>query len=399
MNFFESVSSAFSSIMGNKMRSILTALGIIIGVAAVIMITAIGMGFQQSVRDDFEKLGLDGLYINVRYDKEVKFSDYLKLEDCDLIKQHPNVSYVAPSFSSVGSAHLKNEEETERLYITGTNDKYRFVQNIELKHGRFLTQNDVDNRSQVIVIDENLSKKVFGRANGVGGKIKVEFWFGSVDLTVVGITKSEEYGVMFNMSSEGFVPVTTMMDLWGGAITIDTIYVMTKNKEIMDTTALELNKLLEISHNTKDVYNVNRIFQGVDTIYQVLDGITAFVGLVAFISLIVGGIGVMNIMLVTVTERTREIGIRKSLGATNGNIRFQFLVEAMILTGIGGIIGIIIGYAGAFGIGTAFKINPSIDVLIVLVSVVVSCGIGVCFGVYPAGKAAKLDPIEALRYE
>ena len=398
MNVIESLVSALSSVLANKMRSVLTMLGIIIGISSVIMITAIGIGFQQSVQDEFDAMGLDGLQVTVRQGRELRDSDFLRLEDQDIILQHPNVRLTAPIGQRMAHAPLPGGEDSQLVFIVWANEHVLSVQHMELLYGRSIVAQDVINRTDIIVIEESLARMVFGRTNVVGETIDIRFWFGTHTFTIVGITESDIFNEMFGAPPVTLLPITTAMDLYN-TTTVDTITFMVHDNDLMDLTAVEVNRLLELDRQTEGNYNVAHLMQGIDVLFDVLAGITAFVGLVGGISLLVGGIGVMNIMLVTVTERTREIGIRKSLGATNGNIRFQFLIEAMILTAIGGFIGILLGYGGAFALGGAIGVTPSIDVLIIIGTVLISSGIGIAFGVYPASKAAKLDPIEALRYE
>lgn len=399
MSIIESIFSAVGSVMSNKMRSVLTMLGIIIGIAAVIMITSIGQGFQDSVNSSFESLGAVGLQVSVRYDDEITAADRLTMDDVALIQSHPDVTGAAPLISVTGRVQLKNPAETAQIYFMGSTESYRNVQEVDTRYGRFLADIDVSTRSPVIVIDDNLARRIFGRSNVVGETIHASFWFGTADLVVIGVYKLDDFGIaMFEMPSIAYMPITSLMK-FSNSEYVDNIYVSGRDRDRLDQTAAEIGALLSIKHRNEKKYNVQNLMQQMDTINNVLGTITSFVGLVAAISLIVGGIGVMNIMLVTVTERTREIGIRKSLGATDGNIQMQFLIEAVILSGIGGLIGIIIGYFGGFALGGVIGLTPSISIPTVILTVAVSSVIGIIFGVYPAGKASRLDPIEALRYE
>ena len=399
MSVIESIFSAISSVMANKMRSILTMLGIIIGISAVILITSIGQGFQSEINSAFESLGSVGLQVSVRYDNETTASDLLTMEDVELIKSHPDVTNAAPLNTSTGRVQLRNPSQSTRVIFMGSTETYRQVQNVETRHGRFLAEIDISTNSPVVIIDDNLARRIFGRSNVVGETINASFWFGMVEMTVIGVYRSDDFGIaMFDMPTIAYMPITTLMR-YSNTENVDTIFVNGRDRDNLDQTASEIARLLSIKNNNTRRYSVQNLMQQMDIINNILSTITSFVGLVAAISLFVGGIGVMNIMLVTVTERTREIGIRKSLGATDGNIKVQFLIKAVILTVIGGIIGILLGYFGGFAIGGIIGLTPAVSIPTVMLTVFVSSAIGIMFGVYPAGKAAKLDPIEALRYE
>jgi len=373
-------------------------LGIIIGISSVIMITSIGSGFQSSVTEQFEQLGMSGLRLYMNWQEEVSPTDLLRLSDLDIIKSHPHVTHAAPVWEAGGSVFLRNPRETERCFFVGTTDEFRLVERVELIHGRFLAAPDITNGAYVAVIDEALSRRVFGRSNSIGERIRVSFWSGNMELTVVGITKAPEFSDIFTVPAFIHMPVTTLMNLYNTEH-IDGFYINVADTERMADVARELPRLISLVRGNENKYIVYNMLGEMDLISDTLGYVTGFVVLVAAISLLVGGIGVMNIMLVTVTERTREIGVRKSLGATEGNILFQFLMEAIILTVIGGLTGIIIGYLGAFVLGDMIGIIPQASVVTITLTVMVSSLIGIISGVYPAYKASMLDPINALRYE
>ncbi|MDO4301845.1 MAG: ABC transporter permease [Clostridia bacterium] len=410
MNIIEQITSAFTNVFSNKMRTFLTMLGIIIGISSVIMITSIGIGIKSMMDSEFDKLGSNLIVIYLKsWMNNVKDKDYLTDEDLELIKNHPNIEYAAPYISTSAEVDLRNQS---KLYcsITGTTKEYKNQGNFELKYGRFL--NDADNigGTKAAVISEWMAKAMFGYTNVTGKTFKVDFDDYSDTLTIVGVLKSNEDDMGFvstYSSGEIFMPIKKVYDYKDedDKDIIDNIYAGVKDTSKLTQTNKEILRLLEVKHNNSDYYAIESYMDQVKLITKVINGITAFIGFVAAISLLVGGIGVMNIMLVTVTERTREIGIRKSLGATNSNIRTQFLIEAVILSLTGGIIGVIIGYLSSIGIGLIIsaaadiQFTPVLSIFIITLVVIISSSIGIIFGVYPAAKAAKLDPIEALRYE
>lgn len=410
MNIIEQIRSAFSNVFSNKMRTFLTMLGIIIGISSVIMITSVGVGIKTMMDSEFDKLGSNLIVIYLKgWMNNVKDKDYLTDEDVELIKSHPNIEYVTPYISSNAEVTLRNQS---KLYcsVTGTTAEYRNQGNMDLAWGRFLNASDNIGGTRSAVIDEWMAKAMFGYTNVVGKTFRAEFGDYEDTLTIVGVLETDEddMGVVSTHSQgEIFMPIKKVYDYKDSEDKdiIDNIYAGVKDTDKLTQTSNEILRLLSISHDNTDYYAIESYMDQVKMITKIIDGITAFIGFVAAISLVVGGVGVMNIMLVTVTERTREIGIRKSLGATNGNIRTQFLIEAIILSLTGGLIGVILGYLGSLAIGAVVSVLANIDftpvlsLYIITMVVIISSSIGIVFGVYPATKAAKLDPIEALRYE
>lgn len=404
MNVLESISSAAHSVLSNRMRSVLTMLGIIIGIAAVIMITSIGQGFQNSISEVFADIGAGTIQVQVRQNlaTPITSSDFLTLDSVNFLSSHPDLHSVTPISSAGGRVQLRNPAETVHVDIVGTTETFMDVQSLDIRFGRNLTEFDVERAAPVAVIDSRLARRVFGYTNIVGETIRTTFWFGTVDLMVVGVYRLKGFDIgmgAFEIPSTVLVPITYLQRIMNSVNRVDVIFVNAATVDRLEQTAEEVYRLLSLKHGNENRYSVTPLMAQMDIISDVIGMVTGFVGLVAFISLAVGGIGVMNIMLVTVTERTREIGIRKSLGATDGNIQFQFLVEAMILTVSGGVIGILLGYYGAFALGGLIGLVPAISIPTVVMAVLVSSLTGIIFGVYPARKAAKLDPIEALKYE
>jgi putative ABC transport system permease protein len=394
----ESVTSSFVNVLGNKMRSVLTMLGIVIGIGAVIMITSIGDGVKAQTQSQLSDLGMDSIAVTVKNTVDTRQSDLLTLSDMEVVAVPDNVKCVVPIFTASGQSDLRVPGEKKNVVVIGATSDFQQVQPLTLLEGRSLTQTDVDNRTGVAIIESDFAVKLFGRTDVMGEEFSVSLYAGKKTFTIVGISKPANFSEFFEQPTQIFVPITTAMDYYG-TNRIDSLYFLVHDQSKAEKTIAQVNMLLSNKHNNEDMYQFQNWRDTADQLNDVLNQVTMFVALVASIALIVGGIGIMNIMLVTVTERTREIGIRKSLGATNGNILFQFLAEAMILTVIGGIIGIAFGYAGSFLISLAVNITPEMSPLIIAGTVAVSSVIGIVFGVYPANKAAALDPIEALRYE
>nr|WP_317359129.1 ABC transporter permease [uncultured Tyzzerella sp.] len=409
MTIFENISAAIASVFSNKMRTFLTMIGIIIGVSSVITITALGKGFEDTISNTFEILNSKALQIMPNWGASLTAKDKIFIDDVDSLKSHPNIKYVSGYFSESGNVTLKNPDETDIVNIMSSDVEFSYMQKnfFKIKYGRMFTQQENNTKAKVCLIDENLAVKIFGRKDVVDEEIEVFINNKDYKFKVVGVTDGENANLMGNIIP---VPINTLLDIYNKK-EIDMLYIEVNDTTNLTRTKNEIARILAANHNTTDdKYTALSNMEQVNQIEGVIKMFTAFVSFVGGISLLVGGIGVMNIMLVTVTERTREIGIRKSLGATNSNIKTQFLIESMFICILGGIIGIAVGYITSIMIGnalegyftavTGMKTSPprlslSSSTIIMIISTIV----GVVFGVYPAGKAAKLDPIEALRYE
>ena len=404
MLFFESVQIALKAIVSNKLRSFLTMLGIIIGVAAVISMVSIGMGVRSNVQSSIASLGSNMLIVtpgapNTKGVRGAAGSrKTLKYEDAQAIKKHiKNIDYVSPTVSA--SYQIVNGHQNWNSSVMGVTPEYMGIQSLEVSAGSFITQENVDKRARVAVIGTTVATNLFGQENPIGKSIRVN----NQPFRVVGLLKSKGQSSMGQDQDDTvIVPITTAMNRLMALTYVRTINVQVSSPDKMDQVEDEIEQLLRTRHKLNgkdDDFTVRNLTSLMETMTQTTTMITLLLGSIAGISLLVGGIGIMNIMMVSVTERTREIGIRKALGATFSNIMLQFLIESITVGVVGGVIGIFVGVAGAKAIAYFGNFTTVVTALPIIVSFAFSVGIGLFFGIYPARKAAKLDPIEALRYE
>ncbi len=403
MNLMESFISAIQSVRSNKMRSFLTMLGIIIGISSVITIVSIGQGGKEAIVGEFDDLGTNVINVNVKStDNNIEDRDYLTLKDAALIKEKiPEVTSVVPATGAMG--HMKTDKDNKFSEIDGITHEFNKLMKVDMLAGRFLNEGDILSSRNVIVIDEITAAKLFKNAEkAIGQKIKVTIGDNNTNLTVIGVAESSSgsMAAMFgdNYPGLGYVPITISERVFPDP-KITFFSVMLENMDNSKEIATKIVHLLEQTHRNEGKYAAEEGFKELEMLENVLNIFTMVIGAIAGISLIVGGIGVMNIMLVSVTERTREIGIRKALGAKNKDIMLQFLTESLILCLIGGIIGMTLGVSLGYLVGKAINIPLGVSPSIILIAFGFSSAVGIFFGLYPANKAAKLDPIEALRYE
>jgi putative ABC transport system permease protein len=401
INFAENFKMALDSIRANKLRSFLTMLGIIIGISSVITILSLGAGGTASITGQFEKIGASTVSIQVNEQKSQK-SDYFGLKDTDmLIKKISSVKFASPVTQIQGS--IETSKKSKMSIIAGGNDDLQQINGLEMLYGRFFSQRDYLKGNNVIVIDQVSAKNLFGYEDVVGQSVNMGSPLSPKKAKIIGVSKSS--GLLF--AGEGtempifvYTPVTFMQKLYPNML-IGSINIIASSKDKTEEAGnLSLRILENIHHNQdRDVYKAESVMKQLDQINSIFAIFTSFIAAVASIALLVGGIGVMNIMLVSVTERTREIGIRKALGATTHTILTQFLTESVIITVIGGLIGLILGIVSAYGLGSIANITPVISPIAVIGVILFSSVVGIFFGIYPARKAAKLNPIDALRYE
>ena len=400
----ESFLMAWESLIANKMSSILTMLGIIIGVAAVIALVSIGNGVKQDIQNSISSLGSNLLMVmpgaprtpGVRPSqgsmKSLKVSDYQAISKLDGVKAAS--PYTANSYVTIYQS--KNWTTT----VSGVSSNFQDVNNWTMAEGRFISSKNVENRERVAVVGQTVVKNLFAGEDPVGKEIRVK----NIPFRVIGVLNSKGNGTMGNDQDDViFIPYTTAMERVEGVDYLRMVYVVASDDNGIDRLQSDIENLLRVRHSIKDTnlddFNIQNMKSIMETMEQTTGTLTLFLGAVAAISLVVGGIGIMNIMLVSVTERTREIGIRKALGATYFVIVTQFLIEAVVISLMGGLIGIALGIGASKLIGLASGMSTVISVPTIVLSFAFSMAIGLVFGIYPARKAAKLNPIDALHYE
>lgn len=409
MNFLESLKSAFQSIKGNKIRSFLTMLGIIIGISSVITMSSIGKGGQHNITGDLKSSGYGKFNISVdKSDENFRWKYLLDEKIVEKLKKSNKFRWVSPKISIGLVAKLKDGKRKEVIRVNPTNYDFEKIDEIELLYGRNILNFEYENGEQVITIDNVTAKTFFGdEKSAVGKKFDLsKGWKGGTKTyRVVGVFKNPFEKMIKVMGGKrvprfGRIPISTYEKLYDKQkLGYTTVILEGKNPENINQSILEAKNILSDVTENSEIYDISAENNKASSFDNILTTINIFVTFVAGISLFVGGIGVMNIMLVSVVERTKEIGIRKAIGATNFDILLQFLMESVILTAIGGISGIILGVLLAILLGNLIGIIPIFSVFTIIISFVISMLIGVIFGVAPAKKASDLNPIDALRAE
>ncbi|MBQ7075953.1 MAG: ABC transporter permease [Clostridia bacterium] len=391
MNIKQSFILAMKSLKASKMRSFLTMLGIIIGVAAVIVLVSIVDGFSNTMLDAFESAGLNIVNVNVRGRGSSRTVDP---DDMITFAEDNDEYIIGISPSVMASVTLKVDTENNQTTVTGVNEYYKDIKELEMGNGRFLQYIDVERRQKVCVIGSYIAKNYFGTLSCVGEKMKIN----GNDYTVVGILNESAESEEGSADDIVYIPYTCATLLSRQRTVSPYVVAATSKDDVTRVKRLVENYLYSVFDNS-DLYTVTAVADLVDTVDELMGTLTGILVGIAGISLLVGGIGIMNIMLVSVTERTREIGIRKSLGAKPWDIMSQFVVEAATTSSMGGFIGIAFGCIASIVAGKILGVNATPSVLAILVAFTVSVAIGMFFGYFPAKKASKLNPIDALRYD
>ena len=399
----ENMQMAFFAIRINKMRSILTMLGIIIGIGSVISIVSIGDTMRAMFADLYKNVGLTQAYVSIGYwVDDTRQGDYFTLDEMEQVKEafSDEIAYIDSSASASAKAVYKRTSID--FSYEGIDWNYQDVQPVNMVYGRYLNEGDILGRKKNVVMDTDSALKLFGVEDAVGRTFRTTLYGTTDDFTVVGVYRKEInafQAMMMGQSKDGsaFIPYTLLT--WPNDY-FYSLHVYAREGVNLDDFFGQLQAYCAKLHsrNPNDLY-VQTAVQEMNMVDSIMGGLSAAVGGIAAISLVVGGIGIMNIMLVSVTERTREIGIRKALGARTRDVMVQFLTESAILSACGGLIGVILGVSLVAAGGTALGMKVVIRPLIVVIAVGFSAVVGIFFGLYPASKAAKSDPIDALRYE
>ena len=416
MNITESLKIAVKCIKANWMRSVLTMLGIIIGITSVIMIVGAGTGVRDYIVGLIEDMGSNAVLVSVDTTQATD-NDYITLDDVDNIKAKVSgVERCSPMLMGFGNATIDATATEATVMMVGVNSDVQFAMTNTCEYGRFFTDEEYAANAPIAVMGLESAKTAFGYEDATGQSITVSSSGKSMKIKVCGVANIDamvnslgggtSIGSMFQTNSDKpmialFMPCTTLTQITGASANLSNVFVIAEEGKDYDTVGNATVNYLKAVHGnySNGMYTAQNMATYIEIVDIIMKVLTIFIAGVGAISLIVGGIGVMNIMLVSVTERTREIGIRKSLGAKTRVITMQFLTESVILCLIGGFIGVVLGVAGAFAACSIIDITPKISIWLILLALLFSSGVGLFFGIYPAKKAAQLSPIDALRSE
>lgn len=416
MNISESLKIAIKCIKANWMRSLLTMLGIIIGITSVIIIVGAGTGVRDYIVSLIEDMGSNAVLVSVDT-AQASESDYITLDDVANIKDKVNgVERCSPMLMGFGQGVVDKTATEVTAMLVGVNSDVQFAMTNTCEYGRFFTDEEYEANAPIAVMGLESAKDVYGYKDVTNETITVTSSGKTIKVKVVGVANvdgltsalggSGGFSSIFKSKSDKptialFMPCTTVAQVTGTKALLSSVFVIAEEGADYDAVGNATVNYLKAVHSnySKGIYTSQNMASYIEIVDIVMNVLTIFIAGVGAISLIVGGIGVMNIMLVSVTERTREIGIRKSLGAKTAAITMQFLTESVILCLIGGFIGVVLGVSGAFGACAIIGITPKITWWLIALSLLFSSGVGLFFGIYPARKAAQLSPIDALRSE
>jgi putative ABC transport system permease protein len=403
MDIVESGKMAFKTLTANKLRSALTMLGIIIGNSSVIAMVGIGQGAQRLASEQFESLGPNVVFVSPgsrdTRNRTFDLPRTLIYEDAKAIaEQVPSVVEVAPQRQNQYPIVYRNMNTSS--LVVGTTPEFLSVRSFDMAKGRFISNRDLETNAQVVALGSDLANRFFGGRDPIGEEIRIK----NVTFRVIGVLQPKGAFLGNNQDDTAMVPLTTLANRLTGrtspyGLDLTFISASAKNQESVKAAEFQITNLLRLRHKItdKDDFTVQTQKDVLQIVGTITGGLTAMLAAIAGISLLVGGIGIMNIMLVSVTERTQEIGLRKAIGASQQDILVQFMIEAVILSAAGGLIGTAIGVGGIYAVSLFTPLKAAVSPAAIVLATVVSGGIGLFFGVVPARRAAQLDPIVALR--
>ena len=407
MNFFEYFRLALTEIFNNKARTFLTLIGIVIGIATVILIIFLIQGAETYIMSELTKVApIDLFQVHNKYDSDAnRWIGQMTFKDIEAIKKKAggNIKAIAPRYMSSGKIRYEGKEEN--FNMISTTPDFQDIYDLKTSQGRFLTNLDLENFNNIIVLGYETAENIFGEDNPINQKVNIE----GLTFRVVGVLPKDYESPLFPVSvndNRGFIPITVLERLYNAENRFSLI-IKVKDRNNLSLVKNDVKNILNARHGItsrgQPKFNFYEMASGLEMINIVKIGLMVLLGGVASITLLVAGIGIMNIMLVIVAERTREIGLRKAIGATRKNILSQFIIESIILCIFGGIFGIVFGYLGcqlAANIAQQYiDISLSVPLWSIIVSLIFTTGVGLFFGIYPAAKAAKMDPIESLNYD
>jgi putative ABC transport system permease protein len=398
MDIRETVSVAIDALRANKLRAILTSLGVIIGSASIVLVVTVALTSKQFVLSRIESIGSNLVWVELlqRPDKPQPLSYEMSLEDMEAAKTIPNVIQVAGT-RELPMAVIANGAERP-VSVVGVTDGYQAIRRLVILRGRYFDVADMEMRSKVCLITPQLSDRIFGQDNPVGKSVRI----GDLTFTVIGVFRERvETLDLSDLHENSIIVPFTVMKYYTGLEVVGLLDVQAARSEDVPSVERQLGQLLRSRHPAEAEYKVQTLNAILVIAREISLALTIVLIVIAFIALVISGIGIMNIMLVTVTERTREIGIRKAIGAARREIMYQFLIEAFVISGGGAVVGILIGIAIPVGAQLFLPGNLRVPVssLSVVIAFVVSCSTGLFFGYLPAKQAASLQPVESLRYE
>jgi putative ABC transport system permease protein len=403
MDFLDSAKMAVKTLTANKLRSALTMLGIVIGNASVIAMVGVGQGAQRLASEQFESLGPNILFVTPgspqARNRTIDLPRTLVLEDAKAIAaQVPSIKEVAAQRQSQLPIVYRNLNKSSS--VIGATPEFLSVRSFDMAKGRFLNNQDLEKNSQVVVLGADIATRFFGNRDPIGEQIRIQ----GLSFQVIGVMQAKGSFLGNNQDDTAYIPITTHANRLTGrtspyGLDLTFISISAKNEASIGAAQFQITNLLRLRHKVtaEDDFTVQTQKDILKIVGTITGGLTAMLAAIAGISLLVGGIGIMNIMLVSVTERTEEIGLRKAIGASQQDILLQFMIEAVILSAAGGLLGTAIGVSGIVGVGFITPLKASVSPIAIALAVSISGGIGLFFGVFPARQAAKLDPIVALR--